>query len=78
LDRLVVTGTLKEVAHREEMSAILYREGFQCFGIWQFAEPLRQRIGNNALEQARQAVVGRKNLSQKKLAKKAIFLLVIN
>jgi hypothetical protein len=31
LDRLVVTGTLTEVANPEEMSAILYREGFQCF-----------------------------------------------
>ncbi|MEA3208824.1 MAG: hypothetical protein QOE70_1881, partial [Chthoniobacter sp.] len=28
-DRLVVTGTLTEIAHPEAMDALLYREGFR-------------------------------------------------
>ena len=41
-DRLVVTGTLTEVAHPEAMAGVLYREGIRCFDIGEFAEPLRR------------------------------------
>lgn len=51
-DRLVVTGTLTEVAHPEAMASVLRREGIRCFDIGQFAEPLRERVRDNALEQA--------------------------
>jgi hypothetical protein len=43
LDRLVVTGTLMEIAHPDAMDARLFREGFHPFDIGRFAEPLRQR-----------------------------------
>jgi len=56
-DRVVVTGTLTEVAHPDAMRAVLYREGVRCFDIGQFAEPLRERIRDNAIEVARTAGV---------------------
>ena len=40
-DRLVVIGTLTEVADLEAMTEVLYREGIRCFDIGQFAEPFR-------------------------------------
>lgn len=69
-DRLVVTGTLGEVAHPEAMAAVLYREGIRCFDIGQFAEPLRERIRDNALEQARAAGVEVECLSRSKGVRK--------
>jgi hypothetical protein len=69
-DRLVVTGTLTEVAHPEAMAAVLYREGIRCFDIGQFAEPLRERIRENALEQARAAGVEVEYLSRSKGVRK--------
>jgi hypothetical protein len=42
-DRVVVTGTLTEVAYPDALAAVLHREGIRCFDIGQFAEPLRQR-----------------------------------
>lgn len=69
-DRLVVTGTLTEVAHPEAMRAVLYREGIRCFDIGQFAEPLRQRIRDNAVEQARAAEVEVEYLARSKGVRK--------
>jgi hypothetical protein len=42
-DRLVVTGTLTEIAHPEAMDSLLCWEGFRVFDIGLFADPLRQR-----------------------------------
>jgi hypothetical protein len=54
-DRVVVTGTLTEVAYPEALAGVLHREGIRCFDLGQFAEPLRLRIRDNALAQARAA-----------------------
>lgn len=51
-DRVVVTGTLTEVAYPEALTGLLHREGIRCFDLGQFAEPLRQQIRDNALAQA--------------------------
>src|SRR5258706_16483442 len=56
-DRLVVTGTLTEIAYPEAMDAFLHREGFRAFDIGLFADPLRQRIRDNAVELTRAAGV---------------------
>lgn len=69
-DRLVVTGTLTEVGHAEAMTGVLYREGIRCFDIGQFAEPLRERIGNNALGVARRAGVDIEYLKRSKGVRK--------
>lgn len=69
-DRLVVTGTLREVAHPEAMAAVLYREGIRCFDIGQFAEPLREGLRDNALAQAREAGVEVEYLSRSKGVRK--------
>jgi hypothetical protein len=65
-DRLVVTGTLTEIAHPEAMDAFLYREGFRAFDIGLFAEPLRQRIRDNAVELAREAGIEIEYLARSK------------
>ena len=69
-DRLVVTGTLTEIAHPEAMDAFLHREGFRAFDIGLFADPLRQRIGDNAVELARAAGVEIEYLSRSKGVRK--------
>ena len=69
-DRLVVTGTLMEIAHPEAMDAFLHREGFRAFDIGLFADPLRQRIRDNAVELARAAGVEIEYLSRSKGVRK--------
>ena len=69
-DRLVVTGTLTEIAHPEAMDAFLHREGFRAFDIGLFADPLRQRIRDNAVELARAAGVEIEYLSRSKGVRK--------
>ncbi len=56
-DRLVVTGTLMDIAHPDAMDARLFREGFRVVDIGKYAEPLRQRLRDNAVELAREAGV---------------------
>ena len=69
-DRLVVTGTLSEIAHPEAMDAFLFREGFRVFDIGLFAEPLRQRIRDNAVKLAREAEIEIEYLSRSKGVRK--------
>lgn len=69
-DRLVVTGTLTEVAHPRAMAGVLYQDGIRCFDIGDFAEPLRQRIRDNALEKAKEAGVEIEYLSRSKGVRK--------
>jgi hypothetical protein len=69
-DRLVVTGTLTEIAFPEAMDAFLHREGFRAFDIGLFAEPLRRRIRDNAVELARTAGVEIEYLARSKGVRK--------
>ena len=69
-DRLVVTGTLSEIAHPEAMDAFLHREGFRAFDIGLFAGPLRQRIRDHAVELARAAGIEIEYLSRSKGVRK--------
>ena len=54
-DRVVLTGTLTEIAHPDALAGVLHREGIRCFDLGQFAEPLRVRIRDNAVAQAQAA-----------------------
>ena len=69
-DRVVVTGTLTEVAYPEAMAAVLRRENIRCFDIGQFAEPLREGIRDNALKVAREAGAEVQYLSKSKGVRK--------
>jgi hypothetical protein len=69
-DRLVVTGTLTEIAHPDAMDALLFREGFRAFDIGKFAEPLRQRIRDNVVKLAADAGVEIEYLSRSKGVRK--------
>jgi len=69
-DRVVVTGTLTEVAYPDALTAVLHREGIRCFDLGQFAEPLRRRIRDNALAQAHAAGIEVQYLAKSKGVRK--------
>jgi hypothetical protein len=69
-DRLVVTGTLTEIAHPEAMDNFLHREGFRAFDIGLFADPLRQRIRDNAAALAQDAGIEIEYLARSKGVRK--------
>ena len=54
-DRVVITGTLVEVAHAGAINARLAHEGIKCFDIKEFADPLRRQMCDHAGALARQA-----------------------
>jgi len=54
-DRVVITGTLVEVAHAGAINARLAHEGIKCFDIKEFAEPLRRQMCDHAGVLAQQA-----------------------
>ena len=54
-DRVVVTGTLVEVAHAGALNARLANEGIKCFDIKEFADPLRRQMCDRAKALAGQA-----------------------
>jgi hypothetical protein len=69
-DRVVVTGTLTEVAYPDALAGVLHREGIRCFDLGQFAEPLRLRIRDNALAQAQAAGIEVQYLAKSKGVRK--------
>lgn len=54
-DRLIITGTLVDVAHPEVLTARLNHFHIRCFDLKVFAEPLRDKVRDNAILTARQA-----------------------
>ena len=69
-DRVVITGTLTEIAHPAAMAARLFAEEIRCFDIGKFADPLRQRIRANAEEVAAEAGVQIQYLAKSKGVRK--------
>lgn len=54
-DRVILTGTLVEVAHPDALRAQLYALNIRCFDLKLFAEPLRDQVRDHAILLARQA-----------------------
>ena len=54
-DRVMITGTLVDVAHPDVLTARLYALNIRCFDLKLFAEPLRDQVRDNAILVARQA-----------------------
>jgi len=54
-DRIVMTGTLLDVAYPAAVQNLLYERGLRCFEIGEFAEPLRDAVRENAEAVAAQA-----------------------
>ena len=54
-DRVIITGTLVDVAHPDVLTARLYALNIRCFDLKLFAEPLRDQVRDNAILVARQA-----------------------
>jgi hypothetical protein len=54
-DRVILTGTLVDVAHPDVLTARLYALNIRCFDLKFFAEPLRDQVRDNAILLARQA-----------------------
>jgi len=69
-DRIVVSGTLTEIAYPGAMAGRLASEGIRCFDIMEFAEPLRLRIRENALKVAAGEGVQIQHLSKSKGVRK--------
>lgn len=51
-DRIVITGSLQPFCYAQGMTRYLYQQGIRIFDYAQFAEPLRERIRENAEELA--------------------------
>src|SRR4029434_883207 len=47
-DRIVMTGTLLDVAYPEAVQKRLYECHLRCFELGEFAEPLREQVRANA------------------------------
>ena len=47
-DRIVITGSLQSFCYAEGMTHYLYQQGIRIFDYAKFAEPLRERIRENA------------------------------
>ncbi len=69
-DRVVITGTLTEIAHPDAMACRLFAEGVRCFDIGTFADPLRQRIRTNAESVAAESGVQIEYLAKSKGVRK--------
>ena len=54
-DRVILTGTLVDVAHPDVLRARLCALNIRCFDLKLFAEPLRDQVRDNAILLARQA-----------------------
>jgi len=54
-DRVILTGTMVDVAHPDVLTARLYALNIRCFDLKLFAEPLRDQVRDNAILLARQA-----------------------
>jgi hypothetical protein len=65
-DRVVVAGTLKEVAHPAAMEAILYGAKIRFFELGKYCEPIREQLRDNALRLAKEAGVEFEYLSSGK------------
>lgn len=68
-DRLILTGTLVDVAHPDAVSLRLHQLNIRCFDLKLFAEPLREQVRENALLLARQAGLEIEHLERKGLRK---------
>jgi hypothetical protein len=55
LDRVLITGTLPTICYAKGMTAFLFNKGIRIFDYTQFAQPLRQRIHDQAQAQAQKA-----------------------
>ena len=54
-DRVILTGTLVDVAHPEAVTARRYALHLRCFDRKLFAQPLRDQVRDQAIRVARQA-----------------------
>lgn len=68
-DRVVITGTLVEVAYAKAITARLAHEGVRCFDIKDFADPLRRQICEHAKALAAQAGLQSEHIRRKNFRK---------
>src|ERR1700693_1160151 len=68
-DRVIITGTLVDVAHPDALTARLYALNIRCFDLKLFAEPLRDQVRDNAILLARQAGLEIEHLERRGLKK---------
>lgn len=71
-DRIVITGTLPGVCHSEGMTSYLNAKGILIFDYPKFAEPLRERLRENAEAVADSAGVAIQYIAKANIRKEAI------
>jgi hypothetical protein len=69
-DRVVVTGTLREISHPQALAGRLWHEGIRFFDLGQFADALRQKVCEQAKTVAREAGVEIEFLAKSKGVRK--------
>lgn len=71
-DRVVITGTLPTVCYAEGMTKFLYARGIRIFDYARFAEPLRERVRDQAASVAAEAGVAIEHITKSHVRKEAV------
>ena len=71
-DRVVITGTLPTVCYAEGMTKFLYARGIRIFDYARFAEPLRERVRDQAASVAAEAGVAIEHITKSQVRKEAV------
>src|ERR1700690_4017713 len=76
-DRVVITGTLPTVCYADGMTKFLNATGVRIFDYPRFAEPLRERVREQAAALASQAGIAIEHIGKKHIRKEAVVTKVL-
>lgn len=76
-DRIVVTGTLPGACYAQGMTSFLYAKGIRIFDYPRFAEPLRNKIREQAQAAAQDAGIDIEHISKRNIRKEAVVAAVL-
>jgi len=71
-DRILITGTVPGACYARGMTSFLYSRGIRIFDYAQFAEPLRERIRQRALEVCAQAAIEIEHVNKSHIRKEEL------
>ena len=76
-DRIIITGTLPGACYAQGMTSFLYQQGIRIFDYPRFAEPLRERIRQRALEVCAAAGIEIEHVSKSHIRKEELVARVL-
>jgi hypothetical protein len=71
-DRILITGTLPSVCYADGMTHLLYVKGIRIFDYTKFAEPLRERVREQAKALAREAGIEIEHIAKSHVRKEDV------